>query len=317
VSGPRCRRGRDAGYPAPPAQTRTCGFPASGSSVALASAQAVSVSGHTLLAIPRREVGSSYPARHVRHEFPLRAPCSRRVLPHVVGFPHLRVLRSIRLPTGIQRAFPVTVLLRLPDACSTSQLRFRHSSVSGFPLPCLSSRIPYSDASHAQEPLGPPKFFDVSLPACHGLWTPADLHTLANSGALVLLSVCVKTLSVRNSDVEAVPALQGARHPCGLQDTLSTLRLSCSPPSSDSASDARLDTGGWLALTRQGLSPCKRRQASLGAVTPRIRRGEQRERGTSGRCSQSAPCPCSAQCLISPPLTRYDCTDLKVPRFLA
>jgi hypothetical protein len=32
--------------------------------------------------------------------------------------------------------------------------------------------------------------------------------------------------------------------------------------------DARLDTGGWRALPRQGLSPCKRRQAYLGAVTP-------------------------------------------------
>jgi hypothetical protein len=31
--------------------------------------------------------------------------------------------------------------------------------------------------------------------------------------------------------------------------------------------DATLDTGGWLALTRQGLSPCKIRQASLGAIT--------------------------------------------------
>ncbi len=36
-------RGRDAGYPAPPAQTRTCGFPASGSSVILAFAQDKSI----------------------------------------------------------------------------------------------------------------------------------------------------------------------------------------------------------------------------------------------------------------------------------
>ena len=35
----------------------------------------------------------------------------------------------------------------------------------------------------------------------------------------------------------------------------------------DSAMDARRDTGGWLPLTRQGLSPCKRRQAYLGAIT--------------------------------------------------
>lgn len=30
---------------------------------------------------------------------------------------------------------------------------------------------------------------------------------------------------------------------------------------------ATLDTGGWLALTRRGLSPRKIRQASLGATT--------------------------------------------------
>ena len=43
-----------------------------------------------------------------------------------------------------------------------------------------------------------------------------------------------------------------------------------------SASRARLNTGGWLLLTRQGLSPCKKRQASLDALTrqfsvPRMR----------------------------------------------
>jgi tetratricopeptide (TPR) repeat protein len=37
--------------------------------------------------------------------------------------------------------------------------------------------------------------------------------------------------------------------------------------SSNSATGATLDTGGWLALTRQGLSPCKVHQASLGALT--------------------------------------------------
>jgi hypothetical protein len=34
--------------------------------------------------------------------------------------------------------------------------------------------------------------------------------------------------------------------------------------SDGSAMDARRDTGGWLTLPRQGLSPCKRRQAYLG-----------------------------------------------------
>ncbi len=36
---------------------------------------------------------------------------------------------------------------------------------------------------------GLPEFYVSSLPACHGLSTPADLHTLANSGASVLPSV--------------------------------------------------------------------------------------------------------------------------------
>jgi len=30
---------------------------------------------------------------------------------------------------------------------------------------------------------------------------------------------------------------------------------------------ATLNTGGWLNLARQGLSPCKKHQASLGALT--------------------------------------------------
>src|SRR4029450_8610386 len=71
-------------------------------------------------------------------------------------------------------------------------------------------------------------------------------------------------------------------HPCGLQDTLSTLRPSCSPCLHGSAMDARLATGGWLALTRQGLSPCKRRQAFLGAITLGLRRAGKPQRRRSG-----------------------------------
>ena len=37
-----------------------------------------------------------------------------------------------------------------------------------------------------------------------------------------------------------------------------------------SACDATLATGGRLPLTRQGLTPCKTHQASLGALTPQI-----------------------------------------------
>jgi len=37
---------------------------------------------------------------------------------------------------------------------------------------------------------------------------------------------------------------------------------------SDSATGATLNTGGWLDLTRQGLSPCKTRQSPLDEITP-------------------------------------------------
>jgi len=53
---------------------------------------------------------------------------------------------------------------------------------------------------------------------------------------------------------------------------------------------ATLDRGGWLNLTPQGLPPCKKRQASLGALTsgrfanPRMRRSAHRavSRSVSG-----------------------------------
>jgi hypothetical protein len=124
----------------------------------------------------------------VRHKFPLRATYFCQVLPLVRGFPTLRVLRLIRLPLNIRRAFPFKVTLRLPVRLSSPTLRFPLNSVSGFPLPCLTSGIPYFRPSHRQEPRGPPKFFDVSLPACHGLRTPADFHTLAYSG----VSYCLR-----------------------------------------------------------------------------------------------------------------------------
>ena len=205
----------------------------------------------------------------VRHKFPLRAPYFRQVLPHVHGFPTLRVLCLIRHLMGIRRDSPLTVFLRLPVRFSLPPFRFRYGSVSGFPLPCLNNRIPYNSLSHRQEPMGLPKFFDVSLPACHGLWTPADLHILAISDDLVLPSVTVNTPGIRNNPFfEAVLALQEARpslRPSGFSVYASPVLFANTLV--DSATDARLDTGGWLTLTQQGLSPCKIRQAYLGAIT--------------------------------------------------
>jgi len=78
----------------------------------------------------------------VRQKCPVRAAYFRHVLPHVVGFPYLRVLCLIRHPRSMQRVVPMTRRLRLPGMGATAEPRFQHCSVSGFPLPCLRSCIP-------------------------------------------------------------------------------------------------------------------------------------------------------------------------------
>ncbi len=50
------------------------------------------------------------------------------------------------------------------------------------------------------------------------------------------------------------------------------------PDPSGSAVGATLDTGGWLALARPGLSPGKMRQAYLGAITIAMSGARQRGR---------------------------------------
>ncbi len=92
-------------------------------------------------------------------------------------------------------------------------------------------------------------------------------HPCHFSDASVSASVYVKTLADLNLHFEAVPTLRVCGYPYGLQDSLCTLHLSCSQDSTHSATDATLDTGGWLNLSGQGLAPCKVHQASLGALT--------------------------------------------------
>jgi len=117
-----------------------------------------------------------------------------------------------------------------------------------------------------QELLGLPGFSDVSLPACHGLRTPADLHPLANSGASVLPSVYVKTFGIRNKLISKLYQHFRERGlPYGLQDSLCTLTSLIVRGLPRSSLRSTLDTGGWLTLARQGLPPCKIRRAYPGA----------------------------------------------------
>src|SRR6266516_6441871 len=83
---------------------------------------------------PAGRLAHAGPVRRVRDEVPFRAACFRRGLPPVVGFPHRRVLCSIRLPSRIRRAFPVTVLLRLPDPLPPRCLGSSIVPSPGFPF---------------------------------------------------------------------------------------------------------------------------------------------------------------------------------------
>jgi len=153
----------------------------------------------------------------------------------------------IRHPIRIRRAFPVTVLLRLPVPCATVERRFQQCSVSGFPLRCLRSCIPSSQVFHVQERLGLPKFYDVSLPACHGLRTPADLHNLAKSVARMLPSGALKPSASAIAMSKLYQHFRVRGHPYGLQDALSTLRPSCSPQASLRLRHGRKTRYGWVA----------------------------------------------------------------------
>ncbi len=101
-----------------------------------------------------------------------------------------------KTPPRHAAGFPSDSTPRLPAPGFAAARRFQHCSVSGFPLPCLRSCRPYAVALSVQELRGPPKFFVVSLPACHGLRTPADLHLLATTdvyASSILFVVCTTT----------------------------------------------------------------------------------------------------------------------------
>jgi len=134
------------------------------------------------------------------------APCGRLALP-------LSTLLDTTPPTPTAG---VPVASTAPPACRAFRLNgtvpasfwVRASPCGPTELSPTLGDVPLPGTS------GPPTFLHVSLPACHGLRTPAHLPLLANAESRVWPSVCVHTLGVRNTRLcEAVPALQGTRLP--------------------------------------------------------------------------------------------------------
>ena len=121
----------------------------------------------------------------------------------------------------------------------------------------------------------------ASFPACHGLMTPAALRNLTfaqcSEQALqgVRDSFVLATCRLKHSPTaSAFSRLYQLFRMCGHPYGLHRISVYASPvlfavyAASCYVTGATLDTGGWLALTRRGLAPCKMHQASLGALTP-------------------------------------------------
>ncbi len=79
------------------------------------------------------------------------------------------------------------------------------------------------------------------------------------------IAICTWTVFTVTPNNGAVSSFREYGFPCGLCGSLCTLQLSCSAFAS--VTIATLGMNGWLGLIHQGLSPWKKRQASLGAPT--------------------------------------------------
>jgi hypothetical protein len=100
--------------------------------------------------------------------------------------------------------------------------------------------------------MGPPKFFDVSLASHAQAFRLRRTSTPSPFRVFRVGFRFVKTFAIRNKLISKLYQHFRERGlPYGLQDSLSMFRLV--RLSLGSATDARLDTGGWLTLTRQGL----------------------------------------------------------------
>ena len=149
--------------------------------------------------------------------------------------------------------------------------RLRLTSVSGFPLPWRNIRLPCSRLPVSSAESGICRIsqvLDASFHAYHALgWTPADPREPHLGGSSVLASgSLIPSPSALSRLTGLYQALERAVSPAVYVIPVYASVISFSPCRTSSTT-ATLGTGGWLALPWQGFSPCRKRQASLGALT--------------------------------------------------
>src|SRR5712691_8549343 len=209
-------------------------------------------------ALPRREVGVWTPALPVRPTCPGRAAAHWHPLPHVDGAPARRVLCGDPTPPGPSAALVLGGWASLVPGIQEVSHVLRASRAA-----CQALRTPPA----------PP----ASRPPAAGAW--------AAGACTPSPSACWPA--------RGGPRLQGGRAPCRPPACPGDASPVWCASAADSATGAPRGTGGWLTLPRRGLAPHKKRQASLGALTPGFRRAGKREQ--SVRLSASAARLCSAR----------------------
>src|SRR6266516_5139263 len=132
----------------------------------------------------------------VRHKFPLRAAYFRQVLPHAsrsfakacTWLSHAQSTMPDKTPHGHAAGFPFHG--SASPHCSGLTCRSSGSGLDCFRVsPVRASISVYLAATFPPAGVhGASQVPDVSLPACHGLRTPADLLILAISDDVVLPS---------------------------------------------------------------------------------------------------------------------------------
>jgi hypothetical protein len=137
-------------------------------------------------------------------------------------------------------------------------------NISSLALPFSSVSLPIPSGTHwaSQVP-------DAPLHTCHGLITPPTLHILTMPDASLWLRVRYSSGQSKQTFFWGDASTSGSRQslwPMHCSVYASPI-LFVASKKNHSTTGARLDTGGWLNLTRQGLSPCKVHQAALGALT--------------------------------------------------
>ena len=155
------------------------------------------------------------------------------------------------------RSFPLCTALPAPSTLSGSRRPDR-------PQPPCRRGLP---GAPPQEPSGPPKF--LTLLSTH---TTLFVDPDRPSGNSPKRFLCVGFWGVKpiavcmSRDHGAVSSFRECGLPYGLRGALCTLHPCCSVCTSFTG--ATLGRSGWLDLPPQGLTPCKKHQASLGALTP-------------------------------------------------